>query len=235
VNLDVIPVQGQSLHERLYVVVFQDAVPAAATVPAGKHEARKALPKQNSLAHENARLAQEIAQQREQLQLLIEDHEITSEEFKSANEEVLSANEELQSTNEELETATEELQSSNEELTTLNEELQNRNIELSLSKLFEKRLIATVRNAKCMSKRAADGTCCACGLTRHGITRLTGPLSVFRRGFTEANSGPDATVCRCVDRERTGGDVDSRCSIPSDSGESSLLPDLMSLAKRLKG
>jgi chemotaxis response regulator CheB len=38
---------------------------------AGKHEARKALPKQNSLAHENARLAQEVAQLREQLQLLI--------------------------------------------------------------------------------------------------------------------------------------------------------------------
>ncbi|MCU1248650.1 MAG: methylase of chemotaxis methyl-accepting protein [Edaphobacter sp.] len=133
VNLDVIPVQGQTLHERVYVVVFQDAAPAPPPDFTGEHKIKKALHKQNFLAPENARLTQEVAQLRDQLQLLIEDYETTTEEFKSANEEVLSANEELQSTNEELETAKEELQSSNEELTTLNEELQNRNIELSVA------------------------------------------------------------------------------------------------------
>ncbi|MCU1313110.1 MAG: Signal Transduction Histidine Kinase [Acidobacteriaceae bacterium] len=132
VNLDVIPVQGQSLHERVYAVVFQDATPLLAAGLTGKHATKKALHKQTTVSRENVRLAQEVAQLREQLQLLIEDHETTMEEFKSANEEILSANEELQSTNEELETAKEELQSSNEELTTLNEELQNRNIELGV-------------------------------------------------------------------------------------------------------
>jgi two-component system CheB/CheR fusion protein len=129
VNLDVLPLKGQSSHERYYVVVFQEKAPAPARpLSAGKVRPKKAdLP----LLQENGDLKREVKQLRQQLSALIDDHETTMEEFKSVNEEVLSANEELQSTNEEMETAKEELQSTNEELTTLNEEMQNRNAELT--------------------------------------------------------------------------------------------------------
>jgi two-component system, chemotaxis family, CheB/CheR fusion protein len=131
IDLEVIPVRGQSPRENFYIVVFQEALNDGAARP--KRAVKKARLNPNSSASERDRAEREIAHLREQLQALIEDHETTLEEYKSANEEVLSANEELQSTNEELETAKEELQSTNEELTTLNEELQNRNAELSMS------------------------------------------------------------------------------------------------------
>lgn len=133
VNLEVIPVRGQSPRERFYLVVFQDAIQEASHASARERHAVKETRRQSPLQRETESLKRELTQLREQLQSLIEDHETTSEEYKSANEEVLSTNEELQSTNEELETAKEELQSTNEELTTLNEELQNRNTELSLA------------------------------------------------------------------------------------------------------
>lgn len=126
VNLEVTPLRGPGARERFYVIVFQEALPAAKT----RGEKKKAVAR-DGMSRENTQLKRELAQLREQFQSLIEEHETTTEEFKSANEEVLSANEELQSTNEELETAKEELQSTNEELTTLNEELQNRNTELT--------------------------------------------------------------------------------------------------------
>jgi two-component system CheB/CheR fusion protein len=129
VDLEVLPLHGQSALERYYVVVFQDKIPPPARrLGKAASRAKKAdLP----TARENENLRRQIVQLRGQLGTLIEDHETTLEEFKSVNEEVLSANEELQSTNEEMETAKEELQSTNEELTTLNEEMQNRNAELS--------------------------------------------------------------------------------------------------------
>jgi two-component system CheB/CheR fusion protein len=128
VDLEVLPLHGQSALERYYVVVFQETVaPARPLSKVGGKAKKPDLP----VARENEHLKREMAQLREQLGSLIEDHESTLEEFKSVNEEVLSANEELQSTNEEMETAKEELQSTNEELTTLNEEMQNRNAELS--------------------------------------------------------------------------------------------------------
>jgi two-component system CheB/CheR fusion protein len=128
VDLEVLPLHGQSAQERYYVVVFQEkAAPAQRVGKAGGKAKKAELP----AARENEHLKREMVQLREQLGSLIEDHESTLEEFKSVNEEVLSANEELQSTNEEMETAKEELQSTNEELTTLNEEMQNRNSELS--------------------------------------------------------------------------------------------------------
>ena len=127
VNLEVVPIQAQDSHERLYLVVFENVL----SRPAAQKPGKGAEPKSGATAPEVERLRRDLAQVREQFQSLIEDHETTVEEYRSANEEVLSANEELQSTNEELETAKEELQSSNEELTTLNEELQNRNIELA--------------------------------------------------------------------------------------------------------
>ena len=131
IDLEVIPVRGQSATENFYIIVFQEAIGDGAPRPgrAGK----KPPAKRSASSSERDRTEREIAHLREQLQALIEDHETTLEEYKSSNEEVLSANEELQSTNEELETAKEELQSTNEELTTLNEELQNRNAELSMS------------------------------------------------------------------------------------------------------
>jgi two-component system CheB/CheR fusion protein len=128
VDLEVLPLHGQSAQERYYVVVFQEtATPARPLGKTGGKAKKAELP----AARENEHLKREMVQLREQLGSLIEDHESTLEEFKSVNEEVLSANEELQSTNEEMETAKEELQSTNEELTTLNEEMQNRNVELS--------------------------------------------------------------------------------------------------------
>ncbi|MFZ0883472.1 MAG: chemotaxis protein CheB [Candidatus Acidiferrales bacterium] len=131
IELEVIPVRGQSPTENFYIVVFQEALSDGDKHP--KRGAKKPPAKRNDSPSERDRAEREIAHLREQLQALIEDHETTLEEYKSSNEEVLSANEELQSTNEELETAKEELQSTNEELTTLNEELQNRNAELSMS------------------------------------------------------------------------------------------------------
>jgi two-component system, chemotaxis family, CheB/CheR fusion protein len=131
IDLEVIPVRGQTASDNFYIIVFQEAPKNGA--PRAKRGAKKPAAKRNAGPSERERTDREINHLREQLQALIEDHETTLEEYKSTNEEVLSANEELQSTNEELETAKEELQSTNEELTTLNEELQNRNAELSMS------------------------------------------------------------------------------------------------------
>ena len=131
IDLEVIPVRGETSSENYYVIVFQESLTDGAARP--KRGAKKRPEKRNPANSERERSDREIAHLREQLQALIEDHETTLEEYKSSNEELLSANEELQSTNEEMETAKEELQSTNEELTTLNEELQNRNAELSMS------------------------------------------------------------------------------------------------------
>jgi two-component system CheB/CheR fusion protein len=130
VDLEVIPLRGQSAAERLYIIAFQDAARPVSSTAAGARRLEKQTEKGRA-SRELARTNQEVAHLREQLHTLIDEHETTLEEFKSANAEILSANEELQSTNEELETTKEELQSSNEELSTLNEELQNSNAELT--------------------------------------------------------------------------------------------------------
>ncbi|MGA7221022.1 MAG: chemotaxis protein CheB [Candidatus Sulfotelmatobacter sp.] len=129
VNLEVLPLRGPLAQERLYVVVFEDAVPPRPAA-ADKAAAVKRPKSSHSAAKDTGPLKREVEQLRRQLGTLIQEHESIEEEFKVAHEEVLSANEELQSTNEELETSKEELQSTNEELTTLNEEVQNRNAEL---------------------------------------------------------------------------------------------------------
>ncbi len=129
VNLEVLPLRGPLAQERLYVVVFEDAVPPQPAA-ADKAAAVKRPKSSHSAAKDIGPLKREVEQLRRQLGTLIQEHESIEEEFKVAHEEVLSANEELQSTNEELETSKEELQSTNEELTTLNEEVQNRNAEL---------------------------------------------------------------------------------------------------------
>jgi len=130
VDLEVIPLRGQSAGERLYIIAFQDAIRPASATAAGRRRLEKKAEKGRA-SQEWARSQQEVQHLREQLHTLIDEHETTLEEFKSANAEILSANEELQSSNEELETTKEELQSSNEELSTLNEELQNSNAELT--------------------------------------------------------------------------------------------------------
>ena len=143
IDLEIIPIRGQSGAERFYIVTFQESAPGGVPASHGKRRFQRPSESQRQ-EKDRERAASEIGRLRAQLQALIEDHETTLEEFKSANEEVLSANEELQSTNEELETAKEELQSSNEELTTLNEELQNRNAELTIVNNDQLNLMANV-------------------------------------------------------------------------------------------
>ncbi len=142
IDLEAIPVRGQSAAERLYVIAFQDSVrPAPPSSGAGKRDKQ---PGKERISGELVHANEEIQRLREQLHTLIEEHETTLEEFKSANAEILSANEELQSTNEELETTKEELQSSNEELSTLNEELQSRNAELTMANNDQLNLMTNV-------------------------------------------------------------------------------------------
>jgi two-component system CheB/CheR fusion protein len=141
IDLEVFPLKGQSAHDRLYIITFQDAIrPGSA---AGKHRLEKKTEKGRA-SQDLARTSLEVEHLREQLHTLIDEHETTLEEIKSANAELLSANEELQSTNEELETTKEELQSSNEELSTLNEELQNSNAELTQSNNDQLNLMTNV-------------------------------------------------------------------------------------------
>jgi two-component system CheB/CheR fusion protein len=143
VNLEVIPLRGQSAAERFYIIAFQDAVRPITSTAGGSRRLEKQTEK-GRVSRELERTNQEVERLREQLHTLIDEHETTLEEFKSANAEILSANEELQSTNEELETTKEELQSSNEELSTLNEELQNSNAELTLSNNDQLNLMTNV-------------------------------------------------------------------------------------------
>jgi len=143
IDLEVIPLRGQTAGERLYIIAFQDAVRPVSSTAAGARRLEKRTEK-GRVSHELARTKHEVERLREQLHTLIDEHETTLEEFKSANAEILSANEELQSSNEELETTKEELQSSNEELSTLNEELQNSNAELTLSNNDQLNLMTNV-------------------------------------------------------------------------------------------
>ena len=146
-NLVVLPFTGDpDMHEPLYVVLFEEAVPpdregsdlTAAT--AGKKRAPE-TPEENRRL---PRLEHELVATKEYLQSLIEEHGRTNDDLGSANEELVSGNEELQSMNEELETAKEELQSTNEELTTVNDELQNRNQEVTQVNSDLLNLLATV-------------------------------------------------------------------------------------------
>ncbi len=133
VTLQVIPLRpGSESRAGCYLVLFEDAAPAAAALAQGKTPSAKRL-RATTPAEPAKRLTQvqqELTATKEYLQSIIADHERTNEELQSANEEILSSNEELQSTNEELETAKEELQSTNEELQTVNDELHTRNNEL---------------------------------------------------------------------------------------------------------
>ena len=125
-DVAVIPITAfAGAKEPLYVVLFEDSIPAE-TVP------KATAPKTAHLGgpQDAFRLKHELAATKEYLHSLIEEHARTNDDLGSANEELVSSNEELQSMNEELETAKEELQSANEELITVNDELHSRNQEL---------------------------------------------------------------------------------------------------------
>ncbi|HEV8361852.1 MAG TPA: chemotaxis protein CheB [Candidatus Thermoplasmatota archaeon] len=133
--LEATPIQGPTVVDRFYLILFLDEEPRGAAVARVRPARGWLRPWQarGAAADRHARVAaleRELAAAHAYLQSNVEDHEATMEELRSANEESVSSNEELQSTNEELETAKEELQSTNEELTTLNEELQERNADV---------------------------------------------------------------------------------------------------------
>jgi two-component system CheB/CheR fusion protein len=133
VNVEVIPLlPTPSSRAGCFLVLFEEAAPAAAPVPPGTKPHSTASVKLPLVAHDKllTKLRQELTATKEYLQSVIAEHERTNQELQSANEEILSSNEERQSTNEEMETAREELQSTNEELTTVNDELHTRNTEL---------------------------------------------------------------------------------------------------------
>ena len=136
VNVEVIPLlPTPSSRAGCFLVLFEEAAPAAAPVPPGTKPHSTASVKLPLVAHDKllTKLRQELTATKEYLQSVIAEHERTNQELQSANEEILSSNEERQSTNEEMETAREELQSTNEELTTVNDELHTRNTELGQS------------------------------------------------------------------------------------------------------
>jgi two-component system CheB/CheR fusion protein len=138
VDVQVIPVRDNSGPEQYFLVLFEEATPAAerrGKQPRLKMAKARAAGRREreSAEREVAQLRHELAATREYLQSVVEQQEAANEELQSSNEEVQSANEELQSINEELETSKEEIQSSNEELATVNDELHNRNLELSQS------------------------------------------------------------------------------------------------------
>ncbi len=132
VNFEVTPFQPETVEERYFLVLFEEALPTAIDLSTVNSESIGPT----DLELEIVRLRQAIATANEEkklaqahLQAVIQDQENLNQDIKVANEEILSSNEELQSTNEELETAKEEIQATNEELTTTNEELRSRNFE----------------------------------------------------------------------------------------------------------
>jgi two-component system, chemotaxis family, CheB/CheR fusion protein len=133
VNFEILPVKGDAVSSKSYLVVFEDPAETSEAAAGQKKRGRNSNKEATlSTPAEQTQLQEELDATRDYLQSIIEEQRTTNEELRSANEEIQSSNEELQSINEELETAKEELQSTNEELTTVNEELQNRNEELTI-------------------------------------------------------------------------------------------------------
>ncbi len=131
VNLCVCPVSpspASSLESALYLVILEEAQPAAGQ-PGAPSAAQNEAPQAASA--QIAELTEELRAKEEFLHAANEELETSNEELKSSNEEMQSVNEELQSTNEEMETSKEELQSINEELATVNAELQAKVADLS--------------------------------------------------------------------------------------------------------
>ena len=135
VEIDVLPVPGESPDQLHFLVVFrfagQDSPPPPGVVPLRPRTPDTESEALEQARNESARLVQELHATRDYLHALLEQRDATNEELQSANEEAQSANEELQSINEELQTTKEEMESANEELLSVNEELSSRHDQLS--------------------------------------------------------------------------------------------------------
>jgi two-component system CheB/CheR fusion protein len=84
IDLEVIPIKGQSAGDRLFIIAFQDAARPALSAAAGRRGAEK-LAEKGRGSRELTRSHREAKSLREQLHVLIDEHETTLEEFKSAN------------------------------------------------------------------------------------------------------------------------------------------------------
>lgn len=136
INLIVRPLPEVGKDAGLFIVVFQELIPApTAPVPTSLSHSELVDPLVQQLEHE-------LRTSKEDLQTTIEELETSNEELKSANEELLSMNEELQSTNEELQTSKEEIQSINDELQKKVDELDAANADLQ--NLFQSTMVATI-------------------------------------------------------------------------------------------
>jgi two-component system CheB/CheR fusion protein len=145
INLIVRPMPEPGEEAGLFMVVFQEVVPARESRGEEAGDSRSAAGESPTVQ----RLEAELRATRDHLQATLEELESSNEELVSSNEELLSMNEELQSANEELQTSKEELQSVNEELETVNAELKKKIEELAransdLQNLFASTQIATV-------------------------------------------------------------------------------------------
>jgi len=137
-ELEVIPVSGDSSREHHYVILLREPVREFRSTPGNNRRGQKSRATDLFIFRENMRLRSENKQIRSQLESLAQEHQAYVEDLQRGNEELSLANEELQSANEEMElakeelrSANEELQSTNEELSSVNGELQRRNVELS--------------------------------------------------------------------------------------------------------
>lgn len=137
-ELEVIPVSGDSSRERHYVILLREPVRELRSTLGNNRRGQESRATALFVFRENMRLCSENKQLQSQLESLAQEHEAYVEELQCGNEELSVANEELQCANEEMEVAkeelqstNEELQSTNEELTSVNGELQRRNVELS--------------------------------------------------------------------------------------------------------
>ncbi|WP_437581041.1 PAS domain S-box protein [Sorangium sp. So ce887] len=117
-NLVVRPLGGLDDDLGLFVVLFDELLPAARGEAPPPGPRRESAPLLDQLEHE-------LKATREHLQTTIEELETSNEELKSSNEELLSMNEELQSLNEEFETLNSELKAKIEALDATNDDLQN--------------------------------------------------------------------------------------------------------------
>jgi chemotaxis methyl-accepting protein methylase/signal transduction histidine kinase/chemotaxis response regulator CheB len=144
-NLVAFPFTGPpDVKEPLYVVLFEEAVPAEQPGDGTRDGNRRRRSDWLDDGRRIPKVEHELMATKEYLQSLIEEHGRTNDDLGSANEELVSGNEELQSMNEELETAKEELQSTNEELTTVNDELHSRNQEVTQANSDLLNLLVTV-------------------------------------------------------------------------------------------
>ncbi|MFH1429426.1 MAG: CheR family methyltransferase, partial [Candidatus Margulisiibacteriota bacterium] len=118
VNIEVVPITDPVTREHYFLIMFDDIVPPASSMPEGPEPVPTVISGKNQTKQqyiEIFHLRDELEKKQEYLQSIIEGQETTNEELQTSLEELQSSNEELHSINEEMETAKEELQSANEE------------------------------------------------------------------------------------------------------------------------